>query len=766
MKKGRFFFRMLAAWCCCLLLAGTSPGSGLAEPGSFTLLVYMTGSDLESQGQAASGDLREMAAALPGDGGIRLLVQTGGAESWGEGLPADRISRLEILPGRIGTAESLPDQSMGEGETLRDFLRWGTAYAPADRYGLILWNHGGGPLMGICFDERHPDGEGRKDSLSLEELAEALGQSPFRERKLAFLGMDACLMCSLETAAAMSPYAEYLIASQDMEPAGGWDYSFLRDLTAGEDGAAWGRRIIGAYEASLKESAAAATLACLDLGKTGALLETMEGFFSGITEGVTPESYPEYAACRTEVKAFGTVSTSQYDLIDLMDLAELYETYGLAESAGLKAAIRDMVVLNYTKKSDYTNGLSIYYPFDNKDRYVASWGARYQRESRSPAYGAFIQRLSDFYLQRSLFDQDSSYQIRLTEYEGKSLIELPLSPEEKKQVARSRLLVLEEVASGNYRLIWYDDRRIRDREDRLSVQYGSEALFLTDGEGKILAGPISYLPVDNGIALFGELIRDFHATAARLVYQQGEDGKLELSQVYTAQEDSDLFLPSSVRLEDYDEVLVVCLGPQDVPAGETVTSLHMLPYFPYFTVSIDPGNPSLKLAFVPAQGRYPRFAYLRMTDIHGETFFSEVKELPGYNWIPVAESRALKGSREISAELEEGVLVTGYDAGLMFNLRLRNNTAGGMTLSVSGARLEDAEIGARELEALRFTLAPGEEDRIRVFLPLKTLRGLELPEEIRRAAVRFTVRDDRGQDSLFEVEFEMTMNGSFLRENI
>ena len=272
--------------------------------------------------------------------------------------------------------------------------------------------------------------------------------------------------------------------------------------------------------------------------------------------------------------------------------------------------------------------------------------------------------------------------------------------------------------------------------------------------------------MDNGIALFGELIRDFHATAARLVYQQGEDGKLELSQVYTAQEDSDLFLPSSVRLEDYDEVLVVCLGPQDVPAGETVTSLHMLPYFPYFTVSIDPGDPSLNLAFVPAQGRYPRFAYLRMTDIHGETFFSEVKELPGYNWIPVAESRALKGSREISAELEEGVLVTGYDAGLMFNLRLRNNTAGGMTLSVSGARLEDAEIGARELEALRFTLAPGEEDRIRVFLPLKTLRGLELPEEIRRAAVRFTVRDDRGQDSLFEVEFEMTMNGSFLRENI
>ena len=756
---------MLAACCCGVLLAGTLPGSSLAEAGPFTLLVYMTGSDLESRGQAASGDLREMAAALPEDSGIRVLVQTGGALSWGEGLPADRINRLEILPGRTENAESLPNRSMGDGDTLRDFLQWGTAYAPADRYGLILWNHGAGPLMGICFDEQHLDGEGKKDALSLGELGEALGQSPFRERKLAFLGMDACLMCSLETAAAVSPYAEYLIASQDMEPAGGWDYSFLKGMTGKEDGAEWGRRIIGAYGESLKDSASPATLACLDLGRTPALLEAMEAFFTGITESVTPESYPDYTACRTEVKAFGTVSTSEYDLIDLMDLAELYETYGLGDSEGLKAALRNTVVLNYTKKSDYTNGLSIYYPFDNKDRYIASWAALYQREGRSPAYGAFIRRLSDFYLQESLFDPDSSYQLRLTEYEGKTRIELPLSPEEKKQVARSRLLVLEEVAAGNYRLIWYDDQRVRDREDRLSVQYGSEALFLTDGEGKILAGPISYLPADHGIALYGELIRDFHATAARLVYQQGEDGKLELSQIFMAQEDSGLFLPSSVRLEDYDEILVLSLGPQNVPEGETVTSLKMAPYFPAFTVSIDPGDPSRQLAFLPAQGRYPRFAYLRMTDIHGETFFSEVKELPGYNRIRVAGSRDLKGNKEISAELEEGTLVTGYDAGLMFTLRLRNETAGTMILTASGARLEGAVIGERELEALRFSLAPGESDRISVFLPLKTLQKLELPEEIRRAAVQFTVQDDRGQESLFETEFEMTMNGSFLREN-
>ena len=764
MNRIRTFLRLLAACCCACILAGFVPASGAAERAALTLMVYLTGSDLESGGQAASRDLEEMSASLPRDGRVRLLVQAGGTNAWGTDLSPEMTTRLEVLPGGRETAESFPARSMGAGDTLRDFLLWGFSFAPADRYALILWDHGGGPLMGICFDEQHTDGNGEADALSLREIAEALEQSPFRDRKLAFIGMDACLMCGIETAAAVSPYADCLIASQDVEPADGWNYSFLKDADGSETGAEWGKRIIGAYAEALKDTPGLATLACIDLNRIPAVLEEMETFFSGLTGGVTPESYPEFTACRSQTKAFGTVSTSEYDLIDLTDLIGLYEANGLADGAALKQAVRDAVVMNYAKKSDYTNGLSIYYPFDNKSRYVASWAGRYQEESFSPAYVSFIRRVSDFYLQKSLFDPGSSYQISLTEYEGKSRIELSAGPEERAQIARARLLVLEEVAAGNYRLVYYDDQRIRQAGDAVSALYGSDALFLTDAEGNIAAGPVSYLPVENGVALFGMLIRDFTPTAVRLVYQFGEDGQLALSAVFTPQGESGMFLPSSLRPEDCDEAWLLCLGPQDAAVDEPVTSLKMSAYFPELAVSFDPRDSSLRPAFVRAQGRYPRFAYLRLTDIRGETFFSEVRELPNYSRISVAAPRPLEGTGEISAELLEGDLVTGFDAGLTFTVRLRNRTAGALILSASRVTLEDAVIGREDLETFRYLLAPEESDRISVFVPLSALRRLCLPGEIGRAGIVFSVRNDQGQESEFAVSFDMTMNASFLRD--
>lgn len=156
---------------------------------------------------------------------------------------------------------------MADASTLKNFLTWGCEFAPADRYGLILWNHGAGPLMGMCLDELYPDEETGMNTLSLNELEEALKGSSFAKEKLVFIGFDACLMCSLEIASLVSPYAEYMIASQETEPASGWDYSFLKEVNSLSDGETWGKRITAAYEESLQQTYDSATLSCLDLGK-------------------------------------------------------------------------------------------------------------------------------------------------------------------------------------------------------------------------------------------------------------------------------------------------------------------------------------------------------------------------------------------------------------------------------------------------------------------------------------------------------------------
>ena len=45
-----------------------------------------------------------------------------------------------------------------------------------------------------------------------------------------WIGFDACLMSSVETAFMCAPYAEYMIASQEVEPGSGWNYAFLSGI--------------------------------------------------------------------------------------------------------------------------------------------------------------------------------------------------------------------------------------------------------------------------------------------------------------------------------------------------------------------------------------------------------------------------------------------------------------------------------------------------------------------------------------------------------
>ena len=66
-----------------------------------------------------------------------------------------------------------------------------------------MWDHGGGPMRGLCWDTAWA-----KDNLTMEEFTGALAESPFAKEKLSWIGFDACLMSSIETAHLAAPYAE------------------------------------------------------------------------------------------------------------------------------------------------------------------------------------------------------------------------------------------------------------------------------------------------------------------------------------------------------------------------------------------------------------------------------------------------------------------------------------------------------------------------------------------------------------------------------
>lgn len=84
----------------------------------------------------------------------------------------------------------------------------------------IFWNHGAGwtGFGGDDISTGHP-------ILTIADLEQGLSQGLARTSATGFdiLGFDACLMATYEVAKAMSPFADYLLASQELEPTHGWD---------------------------------------------------------------------------------------------------------------------------------------------------------------------------------------------------------------------------------------------------------------------------------------------------------------------------------------------------------------------------------------------------------------------------------------------------------------------------------------------------------------------------------------------------------------
>ena len=206
----------------------------------YTVMVYIVGSNLESRLGAATTDIGEMKQAGIDFGKTNLLVYTGGSRRWVSDIPNKYNSVLDLSTagGSQIIAQTKESADMGMPQTLTEFINYCTALYPAKHYGLIFWD-----LWGYGSDELFGN-----DSLLLEELRRAMDASVFGPgRKLDWVGFDACLMGNLENAKLWKNYAQYLVASEELEPGRGWDYTCLEILNKTTDAREITSRIVDAY---------------------------------------------------------------------------------------------------------------------------------------------------------------------------------------------------------------------------------------------------------------------------------------------------------------------------------------------------------------------------------------------------------------------------------------------------------------------------------------------------------------------------------------
>lgn len=349
-----------------------------AQRTGWTVLVYLCGTDLESNSGQASEDLREMLASGAGaSGGVRVLAATGGTSKWKRyDIAPDRVQYYDVQGSAPRLLSDAGPKSMGSADTLADFLRFGVQNAPAEHYALILWDHGGGPVYGLCRDDNHAG-----DALSLSELDEALKRG-LGGAKLDLLAFDACLMNSVDTCALAADYADYVVASQEMVTGKGLDYDgWLAPLAATP---AMDAETLAALMArTYVQSCAAgrhtdtATMSVIRSDRMAGVSAAADAFGAALAP-LLRDQLSSVVRLRSRLNSFGEfINEDASDLVDIQNLCDAFSPLLGEESAALKRAAREAVVCNETTAdiAGQANGLSLFMPYSTaRNEYAAIMG--------------------------------------------------------------------------------------------------------------------------------------------------------------------------------------------------------------------------------------------------------------------------------------------------------------------------------------------------------------------------------------------------------
>lgn len=299
----------------------------------WTLAFYLAGdNDLEP---FALKDLKELERGMP-DGGVECIVlldrARGFSDADGDWTDA-RVYRVrkDSSPDIKSEVIGRPGEvNMGDPNVLSTFLSEVVKTFPAQHYGLVLWDHGGG-WAAHAMDHDAPGVPGGHDKLTLPKLRQAIkeGLEKARLKKLDLIGFDMCLMAQLETAFELSGLAEVMVASEAVEPGDGWPYDrILPHFGRGTMGA---RRLAaqivetyGKYYGERKERIA--TLSAIDLDEAVNTVEALNKLATKISDTL-PNTWPDVSrsifysegyAERTDIRK-GSEVLASVDLLDVLN---------------------------------------------------------------------------------------------------------------------------------------------------------------------------------------------------------------------------------------------------------------------------------------------------------------------------------------------------------------------------------------------------------------------------------------------------------------
>lgn len=605
--------------------------------GTYTLMIYMCGSNLESDGGYASNDIEEMLKSQLADE-VNLLIYTGGAKKWFDyGISNNTNQIYKIEKGKLNLVkDNIGKQYMSSADTLTYFLNYSKENYPADKYGLILWDHGGGAVSGFGYDENNPD---KNDTLTIDEIKVALDS--FNTR-LDFIGFDACLMANVETAYAVKNNADYLIASEETEPGTGWAYQkVLNKLSSNtsQNGAELAPTIIDTFVASNNGFFGAdATLSCIDLSKMDNVYEKLVTFMKDIkVSELDLNKFSNVSRAIQKTKAYADGD------IDTIDLVHFSENVNISSSNDLANAIKNAVI--YSKTTDYvenSNGLSIYIP--NKDlRFYQNMRKIYNNIGITDDYISVITE----YVNLAAGGKNTTYIVNNHEYAQDTIdyeeydwydVSLVDSNQDYYEETSIDVDELEVIDKDDYYAL-----HLTEEEWENIISVGS-VLWYDDGEGYIDLGCDSYFEMDNDddlkvtsdgkwVAINGQVVR-YEVVEHTDNYEKGKvpallnDERVNLI-IYWDKDHPDGEVVGAEPVDSYGDTTMYGKGFIELKEGDQLD--FIVDYYKYngeyddeylYGDTLTIGREGLKVSYEWIGDNECRIYYM-LTDIYNNIYYTE-----------------------------------------------------------------------------------------------------------------------------------------------
>ena len=376
-----FFALLVLALCCCIPAAAADPPANHAKT---QVLLYVVGSDLETESGTGTADLQEIAGSYENTDPSQLdiIVAFGGAKNPGwQGMKIATIEQLldDAKDEKFGNGQYLYSDSnadMGSGQSLSRFLSVARTSRPADRTILIVSDHGAS-YDGIGVDDN------TKNSLMLGDLDCSLRESGMTYEPIMF---DACLMASLEVAKTVQPYTRVMLGSEEIQR-GSYEYTYLIQplITNPEtDAVTLARTLVDSYVDSKTPAGKSKTMAIIDVTKIPAIktsldklgeelipvTETDQGLYDlkgayndairlGVTNGESPTSVDLVSLLQNIKKKRPEVSPQVDTVIGQIRGAVIYERHNDYSQAVSGISIASPDAMDTSQYTRYGDGVKI-----------------------------------------------------------------------------------------------------------------------------------------------------------------------------------------------------------------------------------------------------------------------------------------------------------------------------------------------------------------------------------------------------------------------